>query len=187
MACSTNQPFLSSSSTEERRVNIDTQNKWSEALSNRYNSTRSQENTTPYYPLSTAKRYAMLASQEANGPYVNNDTPYNQVTMHNAKPHHNRTTVRRNYAKSKRNVTRNCQLPPSNQKKKEFRRNTLKESDNEEESANFIKVLVNQEIIVKSGDKKVSVPVKWNKIDSSYKVASDLVLEGVIKPKYDID
>ena len=40
---------------------------------------------------------------------------------------------------------------------------------------------MNQEIIVKSGDKKVSVSVKWYKIDSSYKVASDLVVRKCYK------
>jgi hypothetical protein len=67
--------------------------------------------------------------------------------------------VRWNYAKSQRNVRRNCQLSLSIQKSsvpylKEFRRNTPKGSDNEEESTNFIPVLVNKKLLLK-------VVTKW--------------------------
>jgi hypothetical protein len=94
--------------------------------------------------------------------------------------------VQHNYFKPQRNVRINCQLPPLNQRSsipnlKEFRRNTPKRSVNEKESANFIPVLVNQETLVKSGDKKFSVPVTWNKKESSYKASNDLVLRKYYK------
>jgi hypothetical protein len=90
--------------------------------------------------------------------------------------------VRLNYSKTQRNVRRNHQLPPSDLKSyapdlKEFRRNTAKRIDNEEKSADFIPVLVNQEILVKRCDKKVSVSVKCDKIENSDKVSNDLVLK----------
>jgi hypothetical protein len=70
----------SSISAKGSGVNADAHNRWDLVTSNRYsryNSTRRQENTTQY-PQAINNRYALLASQEINGPHVCTHTPDTQ-------------------------------------------------------------------------------------------------------------
>jgi uncharacterized protein (DUF1015 family) len=83
-------------------------------------------------------------------------------------------------------VRRNYELPPSDLKSsapnlEEFRRNTAKRNHNEEKSANFIPVFMNQELLVKSCDRMVSVPVNCDKKENGDTVFNDSVLRKCYK------
>jgi hypothetical protein len=169
MAGNTNS--ASSFSSKGSGVNTDAHNRWALVTSNRYNSTRRQENITQY-PLAINNRYALLASQETNGPHVSTHTPDTQDSQYNSKPHHDRTTVQCNYGKPQRSARKNCQLLPSIEKSyvsnlKECRRN------------NGLKARHKIIIIRDSHARGITAELQSN-------LNNDFVTYGIVKPGSDL-